>query len=54
MVILGLILGVLFAVVVASQGCGENHPRRKATRTEARAPVAGLAQHEPGALSPPV
>jgi hypothetical protein len=29
MVILGLVLGVLVAVIVASQGCGENHPKRR-------------------------
>jgi hypothetical protein len=29
MVILGLVLGVLVAVVVAAKGCGENHPKRR-------------------------
>ena len=29
MVLLGLVLGVAFAVLVAVQGCGENHPKRR-------------------------
>ena len=29
MVLLGLVLGVVVAVVVAAQGCGSNHPDRK-------------------------
>src|SRR3954453_8699082 len=29
MVLLGLVRGVLFAVIVASQGCGQNHPRKR-------------------------
>ena len=28
MVLLGLVLGVLVAVIVASQGCGQTHHRR--------------------------
>jgi hypothetical protein len=30
MVLLGLVLGVVVAVLVAAQGCGENHPRKRA------------------------
>jgi uncharacterized protein (DUF736 family) len=29
MVIVGLVLGVVVAVIVAAQGCGENHPKRR-------------------------
>ena len=29
MVLLGLVLGVFVAVIVAAQGCGQNHPRRR-------------------------
>jgi hypothetical protein len=29
MVLLGLVLGVLFAVLVAVQGCGQHHPRKR-------------------------
>jgi hypothetical protein len=29
MVIIGLVLGVVVAVIVAAQGCGENHPNRR-------------------------
>jgi len=29
MVLLGLVLGVIVAVIVAAQGCGENHPGRR-------------------------
>jgi hypothetical protein len=29
MVLVGLVLGVVVAVIVASQGCGEHHPRKK-------------------------
>jgi hypothetical protein len=29
MVLLGLVLGVVIAVIVAAQGCGENHPKRR-------------------------
>jgi hypothetical protein len=31
MVLLGLVLGVVIAVIVAAQGCGENHPKRRGT-----------------------
>ena len=37
MVVLGLILGVVVAVVVAAQGCGEHHPNK-------RGPVSSLIQ----------
>jgi hypothetical protein len=29
MVLLGLVLGILFAVLVAMQGCGQHHPRKR-------------------------
>jgi hypothetical protein len=29
MVLLGLVLGVVVAVIAAAQGCGENHPKRR-------------------------
>jgi hypothetical protein len=29
MVILGLLLGVVIAVIVAAHGCGENHSKRR-------------------------
>lgn len=41
MVLLGLVLGVVIAVVVAAQGCGSNHPDRKPF---ASATVAGAAR----------
>jgi hypothetical protein len=30
MVLVGLVLGVVVAVVVAVQGCGQHHPRKRA------------------------
>jgi hypothetical protein len=30
MVLVGLVLGVVIAVVVAAQGCGQHHPRKPA------------------------
>jgi hypothetical protein len=30
MVLVGLVLGVVIAVVVAVQGCGQHHPRKRA------------------------
>jgi hypothetical protein len=30
MVLVGLLLGVVIAVVVAVQGCGQHHPRKRA------------------------
>jgi hypothetical protein len=38
MVLLGLVLGVVVAVIVAAQGCGENHPKRR--NTHAATPAA--------------
>jgi hypothetical protein len=29
MVLLGLVMGVVIAVLVAVQGCGEHHPRKR-------------------------
>ena len=29
MVMLGLVLGVVIAVAVAAQGCGQHHPRKR-------------------------
>jgi hypothetical protein len=38
MVLLGLVLGVVVAVIVAAQGCGENHPNKR--RFHGTAPVS--------------
>src|SRR4051794_28419819 len=45
MVLLGLVLGVVVAVVVAAQGCGENHPGRRRFH--------GSAPPPPSAPAPP-
>jgi hypothetical protein len=46
MVLLGLVLGIVVAVLVAVQGCGENHPKRR--HIHAGAPSA-LSSGGPGA-----
>jgi hypothetical protein len=50
MVLLGLVLGVVVAVLVAAHGCGENHPRKRqlgqpqaVAATAVHAPAAGSA-----------
>jgi hypothetical protein len=35
MVLLGLVLGVVVAVLVAAQGCGQHHPRKRAVHVSA-------------------
>jgi hypothetical protein len=42
MVVVGLVLGVVIAVIVASQGCGSHQPRRNIAALDARA--TGLEQ----------
>jgi hypothetical protein len=35
MVLVGLVLGVVIAVLVAVQGCGQHHPRKPPVRVSA-------------------
>src|SRR5437763_10513055 len=43
MVLLGLVIGVFVAVIVASQGCGTNHPRKRTFHGSAPPPPVALA-----------
>src|SRR4051794_1840463 len=52
MVLLGLVLGVIVAVLVASQGCGENHPRKRTFHGSSSPPPAAPASASaPGAVA---
>jgi hypothetical protein len=48
MVLLGLVLGVIVAVIVAAEGCGQHHPRkqRPATASALSARYAGAWRRE--------
>jgi peptidoglycan/xylan/chitin deacetylase (PgdA/CDA1 family) len=52
MVLVGLVLGVLVAIVVASNGCGENHPGKRTFHGGGGSGSAGAASASaPGAAS---